>query len=195
MGDLAGRLRSRRHSEARRPDQLPAHVTVADIALELRTRERFMQNEWDHIAVVSDGSGKAAGLTLYVNGAPAETDIVQDTLTGPIANAAELRIGAKEPDAKAFAGGLDDLRFYDRALSLESRSRHTAIDYPVQAMLSGVGGKPSKAEEERLRDYYLRYVAPEYFRTLYGDSVTDRERAREARQTDPHHDGDERARE
>ena len=37
-------------------------------ALELRTRERVTQNEWNHIAVVSDGTGKASGLTLYVNG-------------------------------------------------------------------------------------------------------------------------------
>ena len=40
-------------------------------------------------------------------------------------------------------------------------SRDTAVDYPIQALLSGVGGKPTKADEERIRDFYLRYVAPD----------------------------------
>ena len=42
----------------------------------------------------------------------------------PIANNGELRIGVKEPDAKAFTGGLDDLRFYGRAISPEEVERH-----------------------------------------------------------------------
>ena len=40
----------------------PALVPVAGPTLELRTRERFTQNEWNHIAVVSDGIGKGIGL-------------------------------------------------------------------------------------------------------------------------------------
>jgi hypothetical protein len=146
-----------------------------DNGIELRTKDRFVQSEWVHVALVYDGSSKAAGLRLYVNGAPAETEVVRDGLSGPIQNEAELRIGTKEPEAKAFAGGLDDLRFYTRALAADDL-RHTAVDYPMQVMLSGVAGKPSKQEDERLRDYYLRFVAPPYFRTLHSELRDDREK-------------------
>ena len=113
-----------------------------------------------------------------MNGVPAETERILDKLTGEVANTADLQIGAHEPGAKPFAGGLDDLRFYDRALS-GSEIKTAAIDYPVQAILSGVGGKPSKEEEERLRDYYLRFLAPEYFRRLYSELKADREKLAE----------------
>jgi len=136
--------------------------------LELRTRKRVTQNEWSHITIVSDGSGKASGLSLYLNGLPAETEIVHDQLSGPVTNEAEVRIGVKEPDSKAFAGGLDDLRFYERALNAEE-IRHTAVDYPIQTLLSGVGGQPSKADEERIRDFFLRYVASEQTRQQYAE--------------------------
>lgn len=137
-------------------------------ALELRTRDRLTQNEWTHIAIVSDGTGKASGLKLYVNGLPAETDVLKDQLAGSISNDAELRIGVKEPDAKPFAGGLDDLRFYARALSTEE-VKATGIDYPIQSLLSGVGGKPTRPEEERIRDYYLRYAANAKIQQQYAE--------------------------
>ncbi|HYI93134.1 MAG TPA: DUF1553 domain-containing protein [Bryobacteraceae bacterium] len=137
-------------------------------ALELRTRERITQNEWSHIAVVSDGSGKASGLALYINGLPTATDVLSDRLSGPIVNDAELLIGAKEPEAKPFTGGLDDLRFYARTLSAKE-IRTTAVDYPIQALLSGVGGQPSKADEKRLTDFYLRYIAAEATKQQYAE--------------------------
>lgn len=127
--------------------------------VELRTRERVTQGEWSHIALVSDGTGRASGFALYRNGLPVETDILHDRFSGSIRNSAELRIGHKEPDAKPFAGGLDDLRFYERALTA-AEVKDTAIEYPIQSLLSGVGGKPSTADEERIRDFFLRYAAP-----------------------------------
>jgi hypothetical protein len=159
-----------------------AHVSLRlsskwpEAALELRTRQRVTQGEWNHIAVVSDGGGKASGLKLYVNGLPAETDVVKDSLSGSIANTSELQIGVKEPNAKPFAGGLDDLRFYDRALT-GSDLKATAIDYPIQSLLSGVAGQPSKADEERIRDYYLRFVASDDRRTQYAELLDLREKS------------------
>jgi hypothetical protein len=137
-------------------------------AIELRTRDRVTQNEWNHLAVVSDGTGKASGIALFLNGSRVETDVLRDTLSGEITNKGELRIGVKEPEAKAFTGGLDDLRFYDRAISPEE-AKDTAVNYPIQALLSGVGGKPAKADEERIRDFFLRYVAPDSLRTQYAE--------------------------
>ena len=52
---------------------------------------------WDHLFFTYDGSGKAAGVKLYVNGAPVATKIVSDTLAhnthahyGPAATGAEI---------------------------------------------------------------------------------------------------------
>ena len=60
------------------------------------------------------------------------------------------------------------MRLYARELN-ESELRESGVDYAIRAVLSGVGGQPTKADEDRIRDYYLRYVAPEATRTAYGE--------------------------
>jgi hypothetical protein len=145
-------------------------------ALVVRTRDRFTQGEWNHIALSHDGSARAAGLAVYVNGRPQQVEVVSDSLSGGIRNAAELRIGEKEPDAKAFAGAMDDLRFYSRVLPADEIA-YIGVDYPARAILSGVGGKLTKAEEDRLRDYYLRQVAPAELRERHTELQALRTRA------------------
>jgi hypothetical protein len=130
-----------------------------DSALVVRTKQRFAQGEWSHVAVVADGKGKASGLKIAVNGHPVELDVLKDALAGTAETKAELQIGVAEPGAKRFAGSLDDLRFYSRMLS-EDELLETGRDYPIRTLLSGLGGQPSKGDEDRIRDYFLRYVAP-----------------------------------
>jgi mono/diheme cytochrome c family protein len=166
---LVGIQKRAAHMSIRLSSQWP------NAALEVRTRERFTQGEWNHVAVVSDGTGRASGLTFYVNGLPVETDILHDQLASPITNNAELHIGVKEPDSKPFNGSLDDLRFYTRGLSA-AEVRKTAIEYPIDALLSGVGGKPGKTDEERIRDFYLRYVAPVNVQRQYAELRDHREK-------------------
>jgi hypothetical protein len=136
--------------------------------LRVRTRDHYARSDWKHFAFTYDGSGKAAGLKLYIDGKPTEIEILSDTLSGPIRSDAELQIGVKEPDAANFNGSLDDLRFYSRALPPQE-IEHMAIEYPVQAVLSGVGGKLTKIEETRLREHYLRFVADSALRDQYAN--------------------------
>ncbi|MFM8723666.1 MAG: LamG-like jellyroll fold domain-containing protein, partial [Planctomycetaceae bacterium] len=42
-------------------------------------RQLLPLNEWVHVTVVSDGSSSASGLSIYVNGHRAETDIIRDS--------------------------------------------------------------------------------------------------------------------
>ena len=56
-------------------------VDLPDDAIEIRTRERLTLGDWYHVALTYDGSGKAAGLALYVNGARLDVEVVRDTLS------------------------------------------------------------------------------------------------------------------
>src|SRR5579862_4860114 len=99
-----------------------------------------------HFAFTYDGSGKASDVHFYVDGKPAETDILSDTLNGPVRCDAEMRVGVKEPDAGSFSGALDDVRFYNRVVPAKE-IEYVAVEYPVQTVLSGIGGKLTKTEE------------------------------------------------
>jgi hypothetical protein len=128
-------------------------------AIQVRTRESFNNGEPKHLAITYDGSGKAAGVKVFLAGRPAEVEIVQDSLTGSIRNDGELRIGDKAT-GRAYTGGLDDLRVYDCALSA-AEVEQLGLRYPIQTILSGISGKRTKEETERLREYFLTEIAPD----------------------------------
>jgi len=137
-------------------------------AIKIRTRERLKLGEWYHVSMTYDGSGKASGLRVYVDGKLAAVEVVHDRLSGPIASAGALRVGSRTL-GNPFVGQIDDLRLYARALS-PAEIQKLAVHYPPQAILSGVTGKRSKDEAARVRDYFLSYAAPEAMRTAYAET-------------------------
>ena len=139
-------------------------------AIQIRTRERLRLGDWYHVTLTYDGSGKASGLFLYVDGKLFETDVVRDALTGSIANDAALRLGSKAL-GKPFVGQIDDLRLYRRTLAPEEIEQ-IAIHYAPRAIVSGLTGKPSKEEAQGVREYFLTYAAPEPLRKASAELKT-----------------------
>jgi mono/diheme cytochrome c family protein len=136
-------------------------------AIQVRTRNRLTLGEWYHVAMTYDGSGKAAGLRLYVNGTVADTEVVRDALTGSIATDSALRLGNRSFGAP-FVGQIDDLRLYNLVLTPDQVDE-LAIHYPVRVILSGVLGKRSKDDAADVREYFLTYAAPEALRATYAE--------------------------
>ncbi len=83
-------------------------------ATSLTANTVLADGEWHHIAVTSDGSI----LTAYVNGAnDGETSI-----SGSISVTTDLKIGARNfstPTVLEWAGEMQEVRFYERALTAE----------------------------------------------------------------------------
>lgn len=92
--------------------------------------------DWQHVGWTYDGSSRAAGLQLYLNGKPVATRVVRDGLNRDIAylpewgdidnakvadaKAAELisfQIGGRTLDKSLRGGILDDLKIYDCGLT------------------------------------------------------------------------------
>jgi hypothetical protein len=136
-------------------------------ALLVRTKELFKTGEWKHLVITYDGSGKVAGVQVYLNGARQELEVLQDKLTSSIKSTGELLIGTKVA-SKGYSGGIDDLRLYDCVLTA-AEVEQLAIHYPIQTILSGISGKRSKEESDRLRTHFLTRVAPEKLRQQYDE--------------------------
>jgi mono/diheme cytochrome c family protein len=82
----------------------------------VRTQREFDRVEWRHLAFTYDGSGRAAGVRLYVNGAPEPLVIVTDRLDGTLRTDAPLQFG-KRTDVEPFGEvRFQDVRLYARAL-------------------------------------------------------------------------------
>jgi mono/diheme cytochrome c family protein len=86
-----------------------------DDLIRVNTRAALPVGEWTHFMVTYDGSGRAAGVAIHVDGRPAALEVTHDSLTGTIRTAAPMYLGRRHGE-RHFDGRLDDVRLYDRAL-------------------------------------------------------------------------------
>ena len=96
-------------------------------AVAVRAKERLPVNEWSRLVVTYDGSSRAAGIRLYLDGRRLETDVVRDHLYkdigyGPAmgdrtAEKHPFTIGARFRDSGFKEGLIDDLQVFDTCLT------------------------------------------------------------------------------
>jgi len=101
-------------------------------ALRIRLKKALPVNEWTHVCVSNDGSSRASGLRIYLNGVEADCEVVRDHLYKGIAGGGgdNITIGERFRD-KGFKNGLvDEFRVFGRALSAtEVRSLHSGREF------------------------------------------------------------------
>ncbi len=98
-----------------RPSVHLIHTWPEDV-IHIQADSDLTANTFTHLAFTYDGSGKAEGLKLYINGQLAKTSVKKDGLTGTIRNEIPFCIGRRGSAGTQFTGRIDDLRVYDRAL-------------------------------------------------------------------------------
>lgn len=124
-------------------------------ALRVQTKDLLPEGRWTHVAVTYDGSSRATGLRIYLDGAPAPVDIVRDRLTRDIlhrsewgdSGSPELSLGARFRDVGFKDGILDELLVFDREL--------TSLEVAAMA-----GCEPPATEAARFAHYLARDDAP-----------------------------------
>ena len=136
--------------------------------IEIRTRERLRLGDWYHVALTYDGSGKAAGLRLYVDG-----KLVRDARS----------FGTRWPDrsrtdaALGWAARPSVCPSSDRSTicaSTTARSRPTRSSNSRFTISRASFSRASSASDRRkrpteVREYFLTYAAPEALRTAYAE--------------------------
>ncbi len=130
-------------------------------AIAVRAKKALETNEWSHITVTYDGSSHAAGIKLYLNGAPLETEVVRDHLYKDISYSGSwkdrysgndsLKLAARFRDNGFKNGLIDDLQVFDAALTLAE----------VQTLAAGATPVPSL-------DYFLAHNHEPYRVALAG---------------------------
>src|SRR5262249_52596406 len=113
-----------------------------DNAIEVRTKNQVLPRSPSHLVVNYNGTGKAAGLKLYLNAKPIEVEVVKDRLSGSFRTEAPLSIGDKNL-GKPFTGEIDDLRIYSRTLTV-SEMEKLVIQLPAHVLLTELADKPVK---------------------------------------------------
>ncbi len=115
----------------------------ADI-LHVEAEKDISAKALSHLAFTCDGSGKAAGVKLFVNGEPMKLLVRADKLSGSIKSDAPFRIGRRGGDASPFHGVVDDLRIYSRALA---PAEIASLNLAAIAAIAPAQRKPEQKEQ------------------------------------------------
>src|SRR5262249_54059843 len=125
-------------------------------AIKVKTKDKFTANQWLHVLATYDGSGKADGVKIFVDGRARELEVEKDKLTLSITNNEPLRIGSRHEEAN-LTGVIDDVRFYNRALTAEDA--RLLVFQGMMPILAKSRGKRSQEERDDLRRFYKENYA------------------------------------
>jgi Protein of unknown function (DUF1553)/Protein of unknown function (DUF1549)/Concanavalin A-like lectin/glucanases superfamily/Planctomycete cytochrome C len=128
-------------------------------AVKVVTRESLPADAWSHVFVTYDGSGKAAGLRVYLDGRPARLQVERNSLTGTLATEQPFRVG-KRSTAFAWNGELADVRVYRRTLTAAEVEAVAA--QPLHRILATPAEGWSKAQQDFLARAYRERYATEW---------------------------------
>ncbi len=135
-----------------------AHFWPGD-AIEVQAVEPIAADTWAHVAVTYDGSSRAEGMRLFVNGLRVNMKTVRDGLTRDITYADPLKgitLGARFRDTGFKDGLMDDFQLFDRALSaIEVAPLGGVADPAVLVADAAATGTP---ESHPLFEYYCTAV-------------------------------------
>ena len=134
-----------------------------DKAFKVMTKEPVKLNEWHHIAVTYDGSRKAGGIKVYVNGKPQSVDVATgNTVDGTLKTDKPFHIGQRHSSA-TFQGRIDDVQVFAVELP-EGDVAKLASDQSLASLkeiLAVPANKRNADQRGQIRQYFLDQVDPQ----------------------------------
>jgi mono/diheme cytochrome c family protein len=129
-------------------------------SLKVVTKNVIPIKQWTQVVATYDGSSRAAGIRLYIDGKPAQFDVVRDGLYKDITYSVDgngepdLTIGYRFRDNGFKDGQVDEFRVFDRALTALEVSE-VYQDASSTLPTGEVEGAPAPMQRDKLFDYFI----------------------------------------
>lgn len=115
--------------------------------------EAGKSDQWRHVTVTYDGSGKAKGVQIYVNGRLRKLRVDNDKLKGSIRTKVPLMVGRRSNGGEVFTGAVQDVRLYSSVLS--AKQVLAISDLPdLRLILAKPVANRTPEEKQRLLTFY-----------------------------------------
>jgi len=98
-------------------------------AIKISSQPTIAPNQWHHLTLTYDGSKKAAGANLYIDGKSVKFDVPNNNLTGSLETDKPFHLGLREKSLP-FTGSIDELRIFDGVLSPVDVERLAQLQEP-----------------------------------------------------------------
>ncbi len=130
-------------------------------AVKVVSKKRITAKKWQHLFVTYDGSGSAAGTQLYINGEKQQKTVEADGLNASIVTKKPLRLGRRFNSSFSNGVEIDDVRFYDRALS-DAEVKSLSGSDPIGPLLAISKADRTPAQTNALLEHYLNSLDQPY---------------------------------
>jgi hypothetical protein len=138
--------------------------TELEEAILVESEKTVSLNQWHQVTLSYNGNRWASGIKLYVDGELWTWKVIQDDLNEIARRGDPIRIGSSDLTKDRFRGSIDDVRIYGRALSAEEAAV-LADSTPITDIAALPEEKRTKAQAEKIREYFLAQAAPAPMRT------------------------------
>ena len=125
-------------------------------ALRVVARNPIPKDAWAHVLATYDGSSKASGVKLYVDGREAPFEVTNDTLSDSITNRAAFQLGQRSGSHR-LQGSIDDVRVYPRVLTPAEAAGLVAA--PVLSLARRPPDQRSDDEKRQLAEHFREHHA------------------------------------
>ena len=134
---------------------------VAGVAT-LETISTIPQDEWMHVALTNDGSQRAKGMAIYLNGQRTDCRILHNSNSNKSGEQFGdiMRVGAS-PHVSNWRGRVSDLRFYHRHTLYPDEAALIATRDSIEDIVRMPPEERTQRQAEKIRRYYLRHEAPD----------------------------------
>jgi len=126
-------------------------------SLKVVSRAQVPLKKWTHLAITYDGSSRANGIHIYLDGALVEHDVIRDGLAKDItyeAGEPDLAIGFRFRDNGFKGGKVDELQVFDQELTALEVERLAGVESWKETWRTEAA-KLTSAQREPLKTYYL----------------------------------------
>ena len=123
-------------------------------AIKVNTKKKLVANQWQHVMMTYDGSSKAEGIKIFVNGEEWKWDVEQNGLTETIRTEKTLLIGSRHSNLR-FKGEIDEVQVYNRSLQPDEVKELSSVT-PISDLLEIPAEQQSEQQTLALKRFYLR---------------------------------------
>lgn len=117
--------------------------------------------KWTHVFVTYDGSAKAAGVKIYLNGELQPQTVEADKLQNTIRTGVAFKIGQRNTTSPLNEAGVQDLRIYERALN-PAEIRSLAGDSRLAYLLRNSASREKPKLRAELFEGWLKHVDSQF---------------------------------
>ncbi len=145
-----------------------------DETLVVAAQGKLRMNRWQHVALTYDGSGRASGIGLFIDGQQQELTVIADRLGGGSIKSTEpLRIGGAAE--RSFRGMVDEVRVYGRSLT-QGEIALLAGSNPVMQLVAINRMQRTAQQQAQLQSFYLEHHDAAYRKLLQQNNTIELDR-------------------